>query len=161
MTTIRVNIPLDCPPYRHCNLCGSLTSPVWDARYCRGCKRAATQADYLDRPWEKVEAMKREAAQVIKGKGKYPGHPEPLLAGRECMQELLGDPWWDDGKPRQLCTLTIELVGDQVAIKVVDAENRRSMHTTAQTVAEAIELLDNHLKAGGAPWRSWGPQKGR
>lgn len=103
--------------------------------------------------------MKREDTHKQKKQGSYVLSSEPLLDGAPTVDALMGDAWWDDGKPRQVCTLRIELLGGGVQLTLVDAEGRRSCHTTAGTVEEALSLLEGHLAAGGAPWRPWGPMR--
>jgi len=110
---------------------------------------------------QRITEMKREASSAQKAKGKYQ-HTNPGFIGNyPTIEEYLGDCWWDDGKPRTPCHLKIEVVGNMVHVGLIDTEQRRSCHTTSGGLAEALEALEAHLAAGGAPWRSWGPQKGR
>lgn len=123
---------------------------------------------YANRTWvptdyylhaQEIEIMKRETAGVQKTKGKYIAPPCKFLKDYPTITEWCGDCWWDDGKPRTPCHVKIEVIGDMVHIGLIDQEGRRSCHTTAGGLPEALELLEGHLAAGGAPWRSWGPQK--
>lgn len=108
---------------------------------------------------EKVNAMKRETASIQKAKGKYNHLKHDFVVGCPIIEEHLGDCWWDDGKARVPCHLKVEIIGDMVHIGLIDTEQRRSCHTTAKGLQAALESLESHLAAGGAPWRAWGPQK--
>lgn len=103
--------------------------------------------------------MKREVAAKQKAGGGVVHHPDPLFKGLTTLVPYMVDAFWDDGKPREVCTLRIELIGPLIQLTLTDAGERRSCHTTAPGVREALELLDGHLAAGGAPWRAWGKQR--
>ena len=103
--------------------------------------------------------MKREESQKQKKKGEYSLSGEPLLDGCPLVDALLGDRWWDDGKPRVPCSLRIDLLGSGVQVTLIDGEERRSWYTLAPTVAEALGLIEDHLAGGNAAWRPWGRGK--
>jgi len=100
--------------------------------------------------------MKRDESMKQKGAGKWTPSGDPFFKPYPQLEALLGDRWWDDGKPRQPCTLRIDLVGDGCQLTILDAENRRSWYTMAQSVQQGVQLIEEHLHAGGAAWRPWG-----
>jgi len=107
-----------------------------------------------------IDAMIDEAHDRQKP-SKWVMPAEPMLAGLENLARYLTDFWWEKPtvKPRIPCKLAIQFFGEAVQVTMNDEEKRRSTHTTAQTVREALELLDARLGAGEAPWRQWGKQK--
>lgn len=117
----------------------------------------STYYDYLLRS----EEMKREAEIQQAKRGKFEVPADPFWEGLPTIAAYCCDHWWDDGKPRTVCKMSIVNYGSSVNVNLNDEERRRSITTTSGTVREALELLEAHLSAGNAPWRSWGPQKGK
>lgn len=110
---------------------------------------------------QEITEMKRDAAQVQKSTGKYKHCGDKFFKDLPFIEEMLGDCWWDDGKPRTPCHLKVEIVGLMVHIALIDTENRRSCHTAAPGLLDALGLLEAHCATGTPPWRSWGPERGR
>ena len=103
--------------------------------------------------------MKREQAEKQSKAGKYV-HPQVGdLVEYPTMSPYLLDCWWDDGKPRETCTLSIKFLGDTVQLSMNDKEQRRSITTTAETLPDAMEALEKCLATGRAPWRPWGKER--
>lgn len=86
---------------------------------------------------------------------------DPFWTKYPTLARFCTDFWWTKPvkKPRKPCKLSIVFFSDMVNVSVNDEEKRRSMHTTAPTIAEALELIEDHLAAGNAPWRPWGDPK--
>jgi len=63
----------------------------------------------------------------------------------------------DNGKvlPRTPCTLSLTFFSGSVNLTINDKDKDRSIHTTAETVTDALALLEEHLAKGSAPWRYW------
>lgn len=99
--------------------------------------------------------MKREAAdnQRKAGKWKYPGGS--LIGDYPTIVEYMTDAFWDDGKPREPSSLTINIGGDQVRISLNDKPQKRSVNTTAASLEAALQALEHVLAAGSPPWRYW------
>lgn len=123
-------------------------------------KKKWVEPDYYLHAQE-MEAMKRDAAAQQKTAGKYKHCGDKFFKDLATVEEYLGDCWWDDGKPRTPCHLKVEVVGDMIHIALIDTENRRSCHTAARGLVEALTLLESHCVSGTPPWRSWGPERGR
>jgi len=102
--------------------------------------------------------MKRDA--VVSGKASRQwacpdpefGKLYPALAAQFC------DCYWDDGKPRDPCSLSIRF-SDRVFLSIVDAENSRSAFTTADNLQEGLAALEALFAAGTPPWRRWKGKK--
>jgi len=109
-----------------------------------------------------IDAMIDDASEKQKP-GKWSMPKEPFLQGHPTLAQYLTDFWWEKPapKPRIPCKLAIQFFGESVQVSLNDEEKRRSMHTTAPTVAEALQLMEERLAAGNAPWRSWGQQGGK
>jgi hypothetical protein len=92
--------------------------------------------------------------------GKWAQGSEPFLKAFPTIAQYCTDFWWEKtNKPRIPCTLSITFFGEAVQLTMNDKEKDRSMHTVAPTVLDALELMESHLAAGNAPWRSWGKRK--
>jgi len=105
--------------------------------------------------FKELQEMKRRAKEVQKTKGKYVPHQDPFLAKYPEIQRVLWDCWYDDGGPRELGKLTISLVPSGVAIALTDPGERASAFTTAESLPEALELLEAALGGKADPWRPW------
>lgn len=99
--------------------------------------------------------MKRPSSQAAPKKGAWscvdPGFAKsyPTLAAGLC------DPWWDDGKPRELWSLTVRIDAEAVSLCVNDKEASAGLYTSGGSVAEALALLEAALASGSGTWRRW------
>lgn len=107
-----------------------------------------------------IDAMIDDASEKQKP-GKWTMPADPFLKGHPTLAQYLTDFWWEKPapKPRIPCKLAIQFFGESVQVSLNDEEKRRSMHTTAPSVSEALQLMEDRLSAGNAPWRNWGNQK--
>lgn len=105
--------------------------------------------------------MKRYASDEQGKRGKWKPSTEPLLHGRPCLNQLLTDMQWDDGKPRTPCALKFKFGLDQCSMTLVDDENEMYISTTAPTADAALELLEAALAKGAVSWRSYSGFKGK
>jgi len=105
--------------------------------------------------------MKREAQEVQKKQGKFIPLAEPILKGLPRLNEYLGDAFWDDGSPRDVCSISVRWDGSNCTVSLVDKENERSMTTTSASFQEALEAMEAHISRSGPAWRNWGKPKKR
>lgn len=99
--------------------------------------------------------MKRHAPPP-KGKQGSWSCPDPDFGKRfPTIAAFLCDCWWDDGKPRDVGSLSVRMSDDNLTISLVDPENKASCFTTAETLTEAFTLLEAALASGRAVWRRW------
>lgn len=80
-------------------------------------------------------------------------HPNILL--------YLTDALWDDGKERELSQLTISVRAGAIALALNDKALKQSMYTQADTLTEALKLLEGALADGSGEWRPWNMGKGK
>ncbi len=124
-------------------------------------KRLPSSGIVTYRQWKaEIDAMIDDAGEKQKP-GKWTMPNEPFLKGLPTLAQFLTDYWWEkpQPKPRIPCKLAITFFGESCQVSLNDEEKRRSMHTTAPSVGEALQLMEERLTAGNAPWRSWGQQK--
>lgn len=120
----------------------------------RGNGTSATRAYF-----ERLEEMKREQAQTQRSKGKWTPSPDPFLHGRPAIDQHLTDAWWDDGKPREVCSLTVRVGSGTAMVSLNDSDNEQSITTNAGDVNEALDRLEAYLTTGTPSWRSWGKKR--
>lgn len=89
---------------------------------------------------------------------KWVSSGEPFLKAYPTIDQWCTDCFEKaDGKikPRTPCTLSLTFFSGAVNLTINDKDKDRSCHTTAQTVEDAMRLLDDHLATGSTPWRYW------
>lgn len=101
--------------------------------------------------------MKRQK-QPASGKGRFRCEDAAMLKRFPRLMEALTDPWWDDGKPREVWTLTVAYRDGEVNVGVVDRAAQASSYTTAETLEEALKLIEEALEAEKLPMRPWARQ---
>lgn len=104
--------------------------------------------------WEVVEMKKRARAEQ-RQKGEFTTHAEPFFGKLPEINRVLWDCWYDDGSPRELGKLTIGLVPAGVNLALTDPSERMSAFCTADTLKDALKLLEDALAGSGDPWRPW------
>lgn len=114
---------------------------------------------YEESFFERMTRMKREAQEIQKKQGKFIPLAEPLLKQCPRLNEYLGDAFWDDGTPREVCSLSVRWDGGNVTVSLVDKDNERSMTTTSASFQEALETMEAHIQRSGPAWRNWGKPK--
>ncbi len=75
--------------------------------------------------------------------------------------QYLTDSKWEDGKPRELSTLSINFSTGKANVGLSDHALQQSVYTTADTVQEALKLLEKALVTDSASWRRWKGGKGK
>lgn len=89
---------------------------------------------------------------------KWVASSEPFLLPYPTIHQYCTDCWAKTLKgivPRTPCTLSITFFSGAVNLTLNEKTRDRSCHTTAQTVLDALMLLEEHLAGGSAPWRYW------
>jgi len=110
---------------------------------------------HYSNPWGDWQIMKKYLVETTKADKKWKPPAEPLLAKRPHIAALLTDPWWDDGTPREVCTMTVRVGADSTQININDIPNEQTISTTADTLEDALDTLEDALAAGKNPWRKW------
>lgn len=108
---------------------------------------------------EGIESMKRFNQDGQKKQGKWVPSGDKFLKDRPFVDALLTDAWWDDGKPRDVCSLTVRVGTRSASVSVNDAENEASITTQGESVEDALDRLEAYLAAGNPTWRQWGKKR--
>lgn len=103
--------------------------------------------------------MKRVNQESQKQKGKWTPSKDLFVKGRPTIDAFLTDAWWDDGKPRDVCSLTIRLGSASAMVSLNDSENEQSITTNGETVEDALDRLEAYIAPGNASWRAWGKKR--
>jgi len=101
------------------------------------------------------ESVVKEAFETG-GFGKWKPSNDPMIAKRPQINQLCTDCYWEDGKLRTPCNLKLRFGDEQATVVISDDENRCSIVTTAGTVEEALDLLEDALVGNKVRWKPWG-----
>lgn len=99
--------------------------------------------------------MKRIAAVGAHGKGKWDCIDKAFLKSYPHLAQFLCDGWWDDGKARDLGSISVRFSGSSVLLSITDHEVGATMNTTGQTLEECLELANTAIEAGTCSFRPW------
>lgn len=100
--------------------------------------------------------MKRYGEETQAKRGKWVGSKDPLVAKRPNINQLMTDTQWDDGKPRQPCSLKVRLIEDGCSIVLSDEQRRMSITTTGDTLESVLDILEDALAGDKVRWKPWG-----
>lgn len=109
--------------------------------------------------YEELENMKRRQTEKQTVKGKWEMPTEPFLADHPNIARECTDAFWDDGKPREVCTISIRFGHGEVHLSLNDKECSQSTSTMAKSLGEAMALLEEALADGKNVWRKWGQKR--
>lgn len=73
----------------------------------------------------------------------------------------LTDASWEDGKDRELSQLSISVRNGAIALALNDKALKQSLYTQADTLTEALKLMEGALQDGSGEWRAWNAGKGK
>jgi len=99
--------------------------------------------------------MKRLAPSAKPGKGGWSCPDTAFHKTYPKLAEFLCDPSWDDGKPRDVGSMTIRLGGDQAFVSLTDYEAKASLFVNGDSLQECYQFLEECLAAGTGKWRRW------
>lgn len=99
--------------------------------------------------------MKRENAERQGKRGRWVYQGDSVIGPYPTIMEYMTDAYWEDGKPRETSSLTINVGGDQVRVSLNDKPGKRSVNTSAVNLVGALEALEAVLATGAPPWRHW------
>ena len=106
-------------------------------------------------PFLKGTKMKRPASQAALKKGEWSCPDKTWMKEYPNLCAGLCDPWWDDGKPRELWSITLRFEGDSVHACVNDKGGNQGLYTTGEDVDDVLALVEAALAGGLASWRRW------
>jgi len=105
--------------------------------------------------WQEELDMKRYRDENQKKRGKWVPSTDPIIAKFPTINQFCSDCQWEDGSSRLPCNLKFKFGDDQVTMTLTDDEAKEYVSTTAGSSIEALELLEEALKANRVTWRSW------
>lgn len=120
----------------------------------RGQLNALTRAHF-----EGIDEMKRYNAEKQKTHGKWVPTVDDFVKARPSLDAFMTDAFWDDGKPRDPCSLTVRIGKGSAMVSLNDGENEQSISTNGKTVDDAIDALESYLATGNPSWRPWGKKR--
>jgi len=94
-------------------------------------------------------------------KKKFVPPSDPIFKNRPLLAIALCDAWWDDGAPRDPYTLAINWHSGSCMLTLVDKPEERSTSTLADSLEEALDLVEGLLARPRMPWRAWGKKGGK
>lgn len=117
---------------------------------------------YHIHPYAEYQDMKNYMIEANKKAAKWVPPDDPFLKDFPIIAELLTNPYFDDGKLRELCTFGPRWGLDSCQLNVSDRRFGATMSTTSTTLQGAMELMEEALRDGHnlwRPWRDWGNGK--
>lgn len=105
--------------------------------------------------YRELSEMKKRAQETQKKKGKWEPTGDGFFKDLPSLEQHLGDCWYDDGTPREVSKLTIQLTGGGASLQLTDPDNRCTAFTNAEDVVAALHLLEEALASDRNPWRPW------
>jgi hypothetical protein len=97
-------------------------------------------------------------ADVANVRGGLPAAADPAWAkGIPLVLEYLTQTAWEDGKPREVATITIVAEGGSWRVCLNDRAMSRSCWISGETVHKALEALEKALQEDKAGWRATKP----
>lgn len=105
--------------------------------------------------------MKKPASSPVNKVGSWECPDKMFFASYPTLSAYMCDAFWDDKKPRELSTISVNFSQGCVNMGISDHALQRSAYTTAQSLTEALELLEEALAMDKVKWRAWKAGKGR
>lgn len=103
--------------------------------------------------------MKRPQESTATAKGKWVCPDKDWGKRYPTVAEFMCDGFWEDGKPREVSSLTIRFDVNSVSVSLSDHAMQRSCFTTADSLEAGLGLLDEALRSGRNIWRPWKASK--
>jgi hypothetical protein len=85
---------------------------------------------------------------------------DPLLSGCDTVEAFLTFPTVN-GQPRELSTLTFGWNGRERYVRLIDADNRRSLSAEGSDCRECCEILEAKLQSNPVRWYTWKHTNGK
>lgn len=144
-------------------VCSKNDPPEFWCGYCysnlRGRSNFKGHRAFRSRPvvrsyWS-LSCMKRPTESSKPVKGKIEVADTSWSKSYPTVTAYMCDAFWEDGKSRECASVSIRMEGSQVNLSLSDHAMQRSCFTTATSVAEALQLLEDALRTDRVTWRSW------
>jgi hypothetical protein len=104
---------------------------------------------------ENYVMRKPEKPVLAAGKveGAFPD--EGWLKRYPTLCQYMTDAAWDDGTARECSQLSISCREGDVCLALNDKDLQQSLYTAAESVTEALKLMEGALADGRGQWRPW------
>lgn len=100
--------------------------------------------------------MKRPESKVAGGPLSGGGcTDEGFMKNHPTIVTYLTDTTWDDGSNREVSALTVSIRDGSMCLALNDKDAKQSLYTQAETLREALKLMEGALKDGSGVWRPW------
>lgn len=73
----------------------------------------------------------------------------------------LTDDKWEDGTSREVSQLSLSVRDGSIALALNDKDLKQSLYTQAESLTEALKLMEGALASGKGEWRPWKAGKKR
>lgn len=103
--------------------------------------------------------MKRPEKKASTVDKRVPMPDGDFASGYPLVTEYLCTQQYDDGSPRERSALSLFCEDGMLKLALNDKAEGRSLYVSAESLEDALELLERALHATNAPWRLW--PKGR
>lgn len=71
------------------------------------------------------------------------------------LSEHLTDLWWEGGASREPGSLTIRMSSTEVFLSLSEPDDKASAYTTAESLTEALQLMEDALRDGTIKFKGW------
>jgi len=112
--------------------------------------RVFTKTYRSNHSYQEVLKMKRRSIEAQKRAGKWEPSGDELMKNFPNIDKELTDCFWDDGKPRQPCTLSLRPGKAGASVYLNDPELNAGINTAGDNLLDAMAKLEAYL-AGGNP----------
>lgn len=99
--------------------------------------------------------MKKPVRASSEPTTRVPMPDEEFVLSYPVLTTFLCDSAYDDGSLRERSTLTVFVEDGSIKVALNDRAEARSLYVAAQTLPEALELLERGVNADQPPWRLW------
>jgi len=106
-------------------------------------------------PWEKFIMRKPDAIAGSSSDAVHTLENDKWLGKFKCVCEYLLTTKWDDGSPREPSAISVSYTDGALTIALNDKDLKQSIYTSAETLQEALKLMEDALEGSKATWRPW------
>jgi len=100
--------------------------------------------------------MKRpDAVTSVSSPTGNPLEADKWLGKFEQVSEYLVTTTWEDGTPREPSALSVSVSDGMLLLALNDKDLKQSIYTSAETLQDALKLLEDALRTSRASWRPW------
>jgi len=103
--------------------------------------------------FREVVDMKRRNQESQKKAGKWSPSGDPFLDRFPNIDKELTDAFWEDGKPRDVCSLTLRAGKGTASVYINDPEQGAGINTNGTSIEDALTRLDAYLGTENPTWR--------